>query len=276
MEEKVFLSGGIKERFQELCTRRKVTAREVAEETGIDASTLSRLGKGKIQKVSDDVLLRLAKYFDVSTDFLLGLTDLPDKMYYTVEELGLSPLAAKNLYTGAVNAEVVSSLLEETHFHQIINMIDNYLSGRYEAERAVVRETFAGAGRLGRQIAQDQPAWRSAANGLPGLIGSMELELVPDDVDRILKHIRFLLSRMHQKREQMPAKEARTMTRKVYDDMVAECAKKKCLDPKTIKPEDIAGVIVSQLQEQMDLPPRILNEQKKVLIDILEYSSRHE
>ncbi len=55
---------------------------------------------------------KIAKEFEVSTDFLLGVTDIPDRMNYDIAELGLSVQAAKNLYTGKVNAEVVNRLLE--------------------------------------------------------------------------------------------------------------------------------------------------------------------
>ena len=101
MAEMDYLPGGIKERLEDLRNRRKLTLKEVAEKTGIDYSTLSRIENGNVKKVGDDVLLKLARFFGVSTDFLLGITDFPDKKNYTAEELGLSADAVKNLYTGA-------------------------------------------------------------------------------------------------------------------------------------------------------------------------------
>lgn len=271
-----FLPGELKDRLKELRTVEKITASELAERTGIDASTLSRIENGKLQKVSDDVLLKLAKHFDVSTDFLLGLTNYPDKVNYTVEDLGLTELAVKNLYTGAVNAKVVSMLLEEPRFQSIANMIENYLSGRYAAERAALHETIAGARRFGKQAAAANPAFVPAAAAMSGMLGSLDLEIVPDDLDRIQKHLRFLLMDLRKKNENPSGEEARTITRKAYDDMTRECAAKKKLDPKTVTKEDIANVLIQQLEEQTKLPPRILREQKKVFIDMLDYMSKNE
>ena len=79
MAEMDYLPGGIRERMEDLRNRRKLTLKEVSEKTGIDYSTLSRIENGNVKKVGDDVLLKLARFFGVSTDFLLGITDVPDK-----------------------------------------------------------------------------------------------------------------------------------------------------------------------------------------------------
>ena len=42
---------------------------------------------------------KIAKEFEVSTDFLLGVTDIPDRMNYDIAELGLSVQAAKKIST---------------------------------------------------------------------------------------------------------------------------------------------------------------------------------
>ena len=50
---------------------------------------------------------------------LLGETNIPDRKNYDIAELGLSVEAAKNLYTGRVNAEVVNLLLENARFAEL-------------------------------------------------------------------------------------------------------------------------------------------------------------
>ena len=54
MAEMDYLPGGIKERLEDLRNRRKLTLKEVAEKTGIDYSTLSRIENGNVKKVGDD------------------------------------------------------------------------------------------------------------------------------------------------------------------------------------------------------------------------------
>ena len=64
--------------------------------------------------------------FNVSTDFLLGETNIPDRKNYDIAELGLSVEAAKSLYTGRVNTEVVNLLLENARFAELTYRIAQY------------------------------------------------------------------------------------------------------------------------------------------------------
>ncbi len=115
---------------------------------GVSASTISRLESGQIQKFSDGMLTALAREFDVSTDFLLGLTDIPDRMNYDIGELGLTALAARNLYTGKVNGEVVSRMLEHPRFAALTIMIAQYFDDTLAAGTAVQNQIFASMGEL--------------------------------------------------------------------------------------------------------------------------------
>ena len=65
MAEKEYLPGGLKERLEDLRNRRKLTLKEVAEKTGIDYSTLSRIENGNVKKVGDDVQPNSAHLFAV-------------------------------------------------------------------------------------------------------------------------------------------------------------------------------------------------------------------
>ena len=48
-----------------------------------------------------------------------GETNIPDRKNYDIAELGLSVEAARNLYTGRVNTEVVNLLLENARFAEL-------------------------------------------------------------------------------------------------------------------------------------------------------------
>ena len=50
----------------------------------------------KTDKISAEHIIRIAKAFNVSTDFLLGVVNVPDRKNYDVEELGLSVQAARD------------------------------------------------------------------------------------------------------------------------------------------------------------------------------------
>lgn len=70
------------ERYEQLCTEKGTTPQnaEMIKITGVSSGAISGWKKGSLPK--GDVLCRLAKFFDVTTDYLLGLNELRNS-YYT-------------------------------------------------------------------------------------------------------------------------------------------------------------------------------------------------
>ena len=121
-----YLPGDTRQRIQDLIKSRKITQAELAESIGLSSSTLSRYLQGRTTNLGDGFIIRIAKYFDVSTDFLLGETDIPDRKNYDIEELGLSAETAKLLYTGKVDASVLNQLVEHPRFPQLLLLLARY------------------------------------------------------------------------------------------------------------------------------------------------------
>ena len=115
-----------RQRMQELMKEHKITQAQLATRIGSTESAISRFVSGKTDKISTEHLLRIAKVFEVSTDFLLGEVNTPDRTNFDIEELGLSVQAARNLYTGKANAEIVNRLLESPRFAEVTYMIEQY------------------------------------------------------------------------------------------------------------------------------------------------------
>jgi transcriptional regulator with XRE-family HTH domain len=134
----VYLPGTIRERIQDLLKEHKMTQAELAAQIGSTESTLSRFISGKTDKLGDESIIAIARVFNVSTDFLLGEVDIPDRKNYDISELGLSAQAARNLYTGKANAAVVSRLLENKNFlkvtHQIERLMDDQIASGFAAQ----------------------------------------------------------------------------------------------------------------------------------------------
>ena len=160
--ERKYLSGNIRERLQDLMKERKITQSELAAKIGMDVSTLSRFISNATGKLGDENIKKIAKEFEVSTDFLLGVTDIPDRMNYDIAELGLSVQAAKNLYTGKVNAEVVNRLLENKNFAAMTNMIAHYFDDTLAAGYAAQNQMYATLSALLRGEAKQHPEDREA------------------------------------------------------------------------------------------------------------------
>ena len=110
--DQVFLPGTIRDRIKDLMKSKKMKQAELAVRIGMAESTLSRFLRGDTDKVGNENIIRIARVFNVSTDFLLGEVDVPDRINYDISELGLSVQAARNLYTKKVNPQIVNALLK--------------------------------------------------------------------------------------------------------------------------------------------------------------------
>ncbi len=62
------------QRLKEVRYDKKITQIALAEKLNVDKSTIAKYETDKIEP-SISMLIELAKFFDVSTDYLLGLTD---------------------------------------------------------------------------------------------------------------------------------------------------------------------------------------------------------
>lgn len=77
--EPVFLPGDLRTRIVDLMKYHKISQADLAVKIGVTESTLNRFLTGKVEKLGHEQVLRLARTFQVSTDFLLGLTEIPDR-----------------------------------------------------------------------------------------------------------------------------------------------------------------------------------------------------
>ena len=106
-------------RLLHLQNRKGMKDTELAKVLHIDRATLKRIIGGDTEKVSSQVIIDAAQHFGVSTDFLLGLTDMPDPMNHPVEEFGLTVPAARAILSEDVHKEMLNRLLENQRFGQL-------------------------------------------------------------------------------------------------------------------------------------------------------------
>ena len=105
---------------------------ELARQLGISHSQVSRIESGETETLSSDILIRLAEVFDVSTDYLLGLTDVRTKKNLDVAQLGISEEAAIQLASGKLDLEMLSRLLEHKNFAKVLFLMRAYLDNSLE------------------------------------------------------------------------------------------------------------------------------------------------
>nr|WP_217936529.1 helix-turn-helix transcriptional regulator [Enterocloster clostridioformis] len=124
--EQAYLPGTVRQRIQDQLKERKITQGELAAEIGMAESSLSRFLSEKTDKIGDEYIIKIADFLGVSTDFILGQTDFPERRNYDIGELGLSYKAAMALYTREIDTDVVNRILENPQFPAITRMIARY------------------------------------------------------------------------------------------------------------------------------------------------------
>ena len=122
-----YLPGNLCERLRELREARNLDIYEVADIVGVSRTTYSRIESG-IGSLSAEGLMKLAKFYDVPTDYILGMVDTPEKTYFEIKELGLSVEAAKNLYSGKIDPRILNELLINDKFAAAVRMMSLYFS----------------------------------------------------------------------------------------------------------------------------------------------------
>ncbi len=124
----MYLPGTAGERIADLRSVKGWNQKELAKRMELAPSQLSRIESGETKNISGDILIKLAKEFHVSTDYILGLTTVSVPKSYDISELGLSEGAIRGLVTGAVNVEILNRLMEHRSFPRLINLIQIYFS----------------------------------------------------------------------------------------------------------------------------------------------------
>ena len=262
MAEMDYLPGGIRERMEDLRNRRKLTLKEVSEKTGTDYSTLSRIENGNVKKVGDDVLLKLARFFGVSTDFLLGITNVPDKKNYTIEELGLTPEAARNLYTGAIENRVINLLLVHPDFATLTNRIADYLDDRMAAGIAAQNQLYDSVSELMMRIGKEEKALRQAATTQAKEAKALRRKLYADELAQIETLFKSILSSIKKEHSTGKPEAAKAMTKDAFDKMRSELTKGgSAAEILKVQPEQITAY----LAESMSIMDGVTEEMKENL-----------
>ena len=245
-------------RITGLREREDMTLDELAAKIGINATTLGRIEKGQTQKISSDVLVALAREFNVSTDFLLGLTNIPERKNYDVGELGLSAQVVRNLYTQKINTDVLNRLLEHPRFPILVAMIAQYLDDTFAAGVAVQNQIFASMSELLVGAGQREAAQAVNLSKVP-----------PHQVELAKIQNMFTAMLREMKRETGSDLEpAKAVTKEVVERMMAELSKNQTVPLVSISPEQITDAILHTVDDRAD--PKELAELRHGLVSLFE------
>ncbi|MCR5510657.1 MAG: helix-turn-helix domain-containing protein [Lachnospiraceae bacterium] len=143
-----YLPGDLHDRLKELREAHGIRSQyRLADKIGVNRSTYSRLESGETKTISSDILIKLSELYNVPTDYILGLTDTPEKTGYDIRELGLTVEAAKVLYMKKVDRRVVNELLINEKFEAATRSMASYFSDSIarmiQAQNEVLDNSFS-------------------------------------------------------------------------------------------------------------------------------------
>ena len=101
----------IQERLKDLRVERSLTLEQLSAETGISKSALGKYEADDFKDISPFSMVALAKFYGVSTDYLLGLTEQKNHPNTELDALHLGDDAIEVLRTGKFNHRLLSELI---------------------------------------------------------------------------------------------------------------------------------------------------------------------
>ena len=118
----------VNERIKDLRTEKGLNQSELAEDTGIPASTISDYEQDGVN-IPHTAIIMLADYFGVSLDYLLCRTNIRHNEETHTADALLSEGAVAVLKRKEVNARLVSEIVESEGFIQLILDAEGYVDG---------------------------------------------------------------------------------------------------------------------------------------------------
>lgn len=139
------------ERLKDLRSERGLDIAEVAKATGLSSSALSNYENDEGKDISHRAILALAKFYGVSADYLLGLTETKKHPNADLDDLHLSDDMIGLLKSGRINNRLLCEFAGhegfqrlmvdiEIYVDRIANMRINDLNTLLAAERKTVME----------------------------------------------------------------------------------------------------------------------------------------
>ena len=267
--EGAYLPGNIRQRMQELMKEHKITQAQLATRIGSTESAISRFVSGKTDKISTEHLLRIAKVFEVSTDFLLGEVNTPDRTNFDIEELGLSVQAARNLYTGKANAEIVNRLLESPRFAEVTYMIEQYfddtLAAGFAGQNQMLTTLSAMLRRNNKTDAAVQAARTVNRQKVP--VYQADLTMIQNTFMAALREVKKEIGN--------DFTAAQSLTKGITQQMFTELTKGADVHTPTITPEMISAAVTQSAAGMDGVQKEALDKFGQALTEFLQSTLDH-
>ena len=119
----------IQERLKDLRVERGLTLEQLAEQTHLSKSALGSYEAEDFKDISHYALIKLAKFYGVTADYLLGLTETKNHPNADLAELRLSDEMIDLLKSGLVDNSLLCELAAHPDFPRFMADLEIYVNG---------------------------------------------------------------------------------------------------------------------------------------------------
>jgi len=261
----MYLPGTIHERIGDLRSNHKLSQKKLADMIGIAPSQLSRIENGETQSVSSDVLIKLAKAFGVSTDYILGLTTISTPKSREISELGLSEGAVTGLVNGAIDVQMLNRLMEHKTFPYLLHLIktyfDNSITAGIMARNAIIDMATATLG----DFMKDNPEHKAEVQADTRRLRSEKLTDYEAEIIKINSTFTAILKDIKKDMEDGKAPEV-SATAEFYQKMREQIQSAR-QEQKPVGAEDVITAMIGMVGQTVMLDEKGL--------DIFKYLAKH-
>ena len=117
------------ERLRDLRIERGCTLEELAAQTGLSKAALGKYETNESGDVSLFAITTLANFYDVTSDYLLGLVENKNRSDAAIADLHLSDEAIEMLKSGRINNRLFCELITHPEFPRLMADMEIYVDG---------------------------------------------------------------------------------------------------------------------------------------------------
>ncbi|HRC80675.1 MAG TPA: helix-turn-helix transcriptional regulator [Sedimentibacter sp.] len=172
-------------RISELRKDRDWNQKELAEKLYVSPSQISRIESGETESVNIGILISAAKLFHVSTDYLLGLTQITTPKSYDISELSLSEKSIRRLMFGTIDQDILNRLLEHDLFPTLCKYIRYYFDDTIANGIMGRNEIIDLATGSLTDLAKEDPARKAEINEDKSFLKSQKIGVHEADIEKI-------------------------------------------------------------------------------------------
>ena len=119
----------IQERLKDLRVERGLTLEQLAEQTHLSKSALGSYEEDEFKDISHYALTKLAKFYGVTADYLLGLSEMKNHPNADLADLRLSDEMIDLLKSGRVDNALLCELAAHPDFPRLMADLEIYVNG---------------------------------------------------------------------------------------------------------------------------------------------------